>query len=99
MSVRAAARAERGGADFVQVGPVFDDISGLGSVEGLALLRKVRDAVHLPVVAFGGISSPDHAAASVAAGATGIAVGDPILSAADPRQAAEQFAAVFSNLA
>lgn len=84
-SVRGAARAERGGADFVQVGPVY------GNADGLVLLRKVRDAIHLPVVAFGGITSPDQVAQTIAAGASSIAVSLPILSAADPRKAAEQF--------
>ena len=97
-SVWAAARAERGGADFVQVGPIFGDGIGHGAADGLVLLRKVRDAIHLPVVAFGGIMNADLAAQTIDAGATGIAVGEPILSATDPRRAAAQYAAVFNGL-
>ena len=70
MTVRAAAKAERGGADFVQVGPVFGNGSDPQGVEGLALLRKVRDAIHLPIIAFGGVATPNLAAAALGAGAT-----------------------------
>jgi thiamine-phosphate pyrophosphorylase len=98
-SVRGAARAERGGADFVQVGPVFESERKSSGSDGLNLLRKVRDAVHVPVVAFGGISSPERVAASIAAGARAIAVSTPILSARDPRKAAQKFSSVFAELA
>ncbi len=91
-SVPIAARAERGGADYVQVGPVFgsDDPDA-----GLALLRKVKDAIHLPLVAFGGITTPEHARQALEAGASGIALTDAILAAEDPRAAAAAYAALF----
>ena len=98
MSVRAAARAERGGADFVQVGPVFGRGVEENGEDGLSLVRKVRDAIHLPIVAFGGIASPDLAAAAITAGASGIAVSESVLSAPDPRKAAEDLASVINEL-
>lgn len=96
-SVHGASRAERGGADFVQVGPVFGNGVAHGAADGLALIGKIRDAIHLPVIAFGGIATPDLAAAAISAGAAGIAVTESILSATDPREAAARFAAVISE--
>ena len=91
-AVSGAARAERGGADFVQVGPVFDsdadDLAEGSEADALAMIRKVKDAINLPIVAFGGIDTPERAAASIKAGADGVAVSQAILAAPDPRAAA-----------
>lgn len=84
-SVTGAARAERGGADYVQVGPAFD---AAAPGEGLTLLRKVKDAVQIPVVAFGGIQTADHIADCLRAGADGVAVTDAVTQAPDPQAAA-----------
>ncbi|HEY3329191.1 MAG TPA: thiamine phosphate synthase [Capsulimonadaceae bacterium] len=92
-SVTTAARAERGGADYVQVGPVFSSEADTADV-GLALIRKVKDAVLLPVIAFGGVSSLEQARKAIGAGAAGIAVTDAILAADDPRAAAASYAAL-----
>ncbi len=86
-SVQGASRAENNGADFVQVGPVFDPLAE-GQEDSLATIRKVKDAVNVPLVAFGGVDSPEKAAAAIEAGADGIAVTEAILSAPDPREAA-----------
>lgn len=84
-SVTSAARAERGGADYVQVGPAFDaEAPG----EGLILIRKVKDAVHIPVVAFGGIQTPADVADCLRAGADGVAVTEAVTAAPDPQAAA-----------
>ncbi len=93
-TVPSAARAERGGADFVQVGAAFEseyaaEASAETEADSLALIRKVKDAINLPIVAFGGIDTPERAAASIKAGADGIAVSQAILAAPDPRAAAE----------
>jgi thiamine-phosphate pyrophosphorylase len=87
-SVHGAARAERGGADYVQVGPVFDLEAPTDEETGLILLRKVKDAVNLPVIAFGGIRTPEHVADCLGAGADGVAVTDAVTRALDPQAAA-----------
>ncbi len=87
-SVTGAARAERGGADYVQVGPVFTDRASEPSLQGIQLLRKVKDAIHLPVIAFGGVTGPEKAREAVRAGAAGVAVTHAILGAPDPERAA-----------
>jgi thiamine-phosphate pyrophosphorylase len=88
-SVTAAARAERGGADYVQVGPAFSrDERDEEEDSGLSILRKVKDAVQIPVIAFGGIRSAEDAIDCLRAGADGVAVTDAIASAPDPESAA-----------
>ena len=89
-TVTGAAQAERGGADYVQVGPAFDSET---PGEGLALLRKIKDAVHIPVVAFGGIQTPADVADCLRAGADGVAVTDAVTQAADPQAAAAELRA------
>lgn len=53
-----AEEAERGAADYIGFGPIFETTTkGTGySPRGLALLRGIRKAVRLPIVAIGGIT-------------------------------------------
>jgi thiamine-phosphate pyrophosphorylase len=73
-SPRAAAEAERGGADYLFFGPVFATPSktAYGAAQGLERLGEVCRAVRLPVLAIGGITS-ENAAPCLSAGACGIA--------------------------
>ena len=87
-SVPGAGRAERGGADYVQVGPAFDPDAPADGDAGLVLLRKVKDAVHIPVIAFGGIRTPEQVGGCIRAGADGVALTDAITRAPDPQSAA-----------
>ncbi len=93
-TVIGASRAERGGADYVQVGPIFDTAPETEAASptpddaGLVLLRKVKDAVHIPVIAFGGIRTAEQAAQCLRFGADGVAVTDAISDALDPQGAA-----------
>ena len=90
-SVADAIRAERDGADYVGVSPVFatptkaDHAAPLG-LEGL---RAIRAAVNIPLVAIGGIHA-GNAREVVRAGADGLAVVSAIVAADDPRAAAEE---------
>lgn len=87
-SVEAAVTAEEEGADYVQVGTIFETASKPGRpAAGLTLMREIRDAVSIPIIAVGGIDA-GNAAAVIAAGADGIAVIGAIMDADDPRQAA-----------
>lgn len=87
-SVHGAGRAERGGADYVQVGPIFEPDKPMGDAEGLNLIRKIKDAVQVPVIAFGGVQTPEQTADCLRAGADGVAVTDAITQAPDPHAAA-----------
>ena len=90
-SVEDAVRAERDGADYVGVSPVFatptkaDHAAPLG-LEGL---RAIRAATKLPLVAIGGLHA-GNARDVVRAGADGLAVVSAIVAADDPRAAAAE---------
>jgi thiamine-phosphate pyrophosphorylase len=86
-SVNGASRAERGGADYVQVGPAFPD-SPEDKIGGLGLIRKIKDAVQISVIAFGGVATAEQVADAVQAGADGVAVTEAITKAADPMASA-----------
>ena len=62
--------AQRGGADFVVFGPIFDS-PGKKAV-GLEPLRKISNALNLPVLAIGGITLANSNEV-LKAGASGIA--------------------------
>ncbi len=95
-SVEAAVRAEREGADIVQVGTLFATASKPGAPTlGPQGLRAICDAVGIPVIAIGGIT-PHNAAATLAAGAAGIAVIGAIFDAADPAEAARALRAAIA---
>ena len=96
-TVTGASRAERGGADYVQVGPIYSDKSGGPDTGDLNLIRKVKDAILLPIVAFGGITSSDRASAAIGAGADGVAVTSAILAAQHPKTAAEELRSALSG--
>jgi len=88
-SVQDAVDAERGGADYVSVSPVFATPTKTDTAPALGLdgVRAVRRAVRVPVAAIGGINAT-NAADVIRAGADGICVVSAIVSALDPRAAA-----------
>jgi len=86
-----AVEAEKCGADYIGVGPIFptntkaDAASPLGP-EGFLEIRK---AVKIPLVAIGGLNQ-ENAGDIVRKGAEGIAVVSAIVSADDPENAARE---------
>ena len=84
-----AVEAERGGAAYVSVSPVFATPTKTDTAPALGLdgVRAIRAAVRLPVVTIGGISAA-NAAAVIRAGADGICVVSAIVAASDPCAAA-----------
>lgn len=84
-----AEEAERLGADYIGVWPVFPTSTketGRPPL-GLAGLRRIRGRVGIPILAIGGITV-SNAPGVMAAGADGLAVVSAILSARDPARAA-----------
>ena len=83
-----AARAEAEGADYLGVGAVYATAnkSDAGDVIGLEGLRRVVQAVSIPVVAIGGIT-PERAPAVAETGACGSAAIGAVMSAAEPAEA------------
>ena len=88
-SVEDAVRAEREGADYIGVSPVFATPTKTDTARPLGLegLREMRAAVRIPLVAIGGIHL-GNAREVVRAGADGLAVVSAIVSADSPREAA-----------
>lgn len=88
-SVEQAIAAERTGADYLGVSPVFATPTKTDTAAPLGLdgLSAIRRATALPLVAIGGIGA-HNAAAVIRAGADGVAVVSAIVAAADPGRAA-----------
>jgi thiamine-phosphate pyrophosphorylase len=87
-SLEQALAAERDGANYIGVGPVFATATKPGvSPVGLELIGQVKERVTVPFFAIGGINleSVDQV---LEAGATRVAVVSAILKAPDARQAA-----------
>lgn len=97
-SVSDAAEAEKGGADYLGVSPIFATATKTDTAAplGLAGLRAIRQAVKLPLIAIGGLG-PSNAAKTIASGADGVAVVSAIVAAADPELAAREMARQISQ--
>jgi thiamine-phosphate pyrophosphorylase len=90
-TLKEAQEAERQGADYVGLGPIYatttkdTDLPALGP-EGI---RRMRQKIGIPIIAIGGINV-DNATNVMRAGAAGIAVVSAILDAPDARKAAAE---------
>jgi thiamine-phosphate diphosphorylase len=81
--VEQALAAERGGADYVGFGPLYTGgLRNNAAGKGLAMLREVRAAVRIPIVAIGGITEATMPEA-LAAGADACAIITDVVRAAD----------------
>lgn len=96
-TVAEAWEAEKKGADYLGVGPIFPTSSkkDIRNLLGLSGLKKIREATSLPLMAIGGINL-DNAAAVLQAGADGVAVISAILGAANPSLQIKKFLQVLS---
>jgi len=88
-SVAEAVAAERAGADYIGLGPMFPTRTKLDTepVVGPDGVRDVRRHVRLPIVAIGGIR-PEHAAEIIGNGANAVAVISAVIGADDVEGAA-----------
>jgi|Deesub1362B_J571_1020462.scaffolds.fasta_scaffold00168_10 thiamine-phosphate pyrophosphorylase len=85
-----AIRAEKDGADYIGAGPVFETTTkeDAGSSIGIEGLRRIVDAVSIPVVGIGGITK--HNAQLVLQIADGIAVISAIAASSNPEREARE---------
>lgn len=83
--------AEKGGATYVALSPIFDTASkdDAGHGHGLRIMSEIRDAVSIPAIAIGGINK-SNAADVIRAGADGIAVISAVVSQPDIPKAAKE---------
>ena len=86
-----ALQAEREGADYVALSPVFSTGTkpDAGPGHGLEVLREIRRNVSVPVIAIGGISR-ENIRDVIAAGADGVAVISAVAGAEDITAAARE---------
>jgi thiamine-phosphate pyrophosphorylase len=93
-TLKEAREAERRGADYVGLGPIYATTTketGL-PVLGPEGIRRMRQKLDIPIIAIGGINA-GNAGDVMKAGAAGIAVVSAILGAPDARKAAADFRA------
>ena len=78
------------GADYLGVGAVFPTATKQGTEKvGLDDLREIKSAVHIPVVAIGGINA-ENARPVMETGVDGVAVVSAIMDQTDIREAARR---------
>lgn len=89
-----AVRAEHDGADYVAVGPIYATASkaDAGEPTGVGLIREIRQAVDIPIVAIGGINA-SNVEEVIRAGADGVAVISAVVAADDVAAATRNLAA------
>lgn len=92
-SLAEARKAEREGADYLIFGPVFEtpDKAPFGPPQGTTALRKVAEAVAIPVWAIGGIT-PENAATLKGIPIAGVAAIRALVGAPDPAEAVRALA-------
>jgi len=88
-SIDDAIRAEKDGADYIGVSPVFVTPTKTDTAPPLGLdgLRAIRGAVRVPLVGIGGIHL-ENVQDVIRAGADGVAVVSAIVAADSPKDAA-----------
>jgi thiamine-phosphate pyrophosphorylase len=98
-TVAEAVAAEKDGADYLGVGPVFDARGtkpDAGEPRGLELIANVRRHCRLPIVAIGGIDA-DNARMVLEAGADAAAVISAIAAADDIEEAARRMKGILEG--
>jgi thiamine-phosphate pyrophosphorylase len=91
-SLHEALEAEKDGADFITLGPIYQTPSKLryGDPVGVDIIKKVKSQVSVPVLAIGGVKT-DTVHEVVSEGADGVAVISGILAAENIRGTTEEF--------
>jgi thiamine-phosphate pyrophosphorylase len=91
-SIEEALKAEKDGADFITIGPIYETPSKLqyGPPLGINTLRNVKSRVSIPVYAIGGIKL-ERVREVKEAGADGIALISGILAAKNMKETTEAF--------
>jgi thiamine-phosphate pyrophosphorylase len=95
-NVSQAREAQRWGANYVGVSPVFATATkeDAGEAAGVALIREISQAVTIPVIAIGGINL-NNALQVIQAGADGICAISAVLTTADVKAEIEKFQNLF----
>jgi thiamine-phosphate pyrophosphorylase len=97
-SLEDAIRAEKEGANYIGISPIFSTPTKTDTAPPLGLegLKKISKAVKLPKVAIGGLNQ-ENVRDVILNGADGIAVVSAIVSADDPEKAAEKLSHIIKK--
>lgn len=95
-NVKEALKAQKAGADYIGVSPIFTTTTKLdaGKAAGLSLIRKIKQAVSIPIIAIGGINLA-NAPQVVRAGADGLCAISSVVTKEDVRAEIEKFQKLF----
>lgn len=98
-SVAEAIRAEREGAHFITLGPVFHTPSKerYGKPIGLGPVKEAGRKLKIPVFAIGGIKK-ERIGEVISSGACGVALISGVLKSADPKKSVKEMLEELSNL-
>lgn len=90
-TLKEAEEAEKGGADYLGVGPVYDTPSkrDLKAILGPSGLKAIREKVKIPILAIGGINA-ENVMEVISAGVDGIAVISALMGAEDISEATKE---------
>ncbi len=97
-SLEDAIEAEKGGADYLGVSPIYATPTKTDTAPpvGLEGLRQIRAAVKIPLVGIGGLNR-ENAAEAIRNGADGVAVVSAIVAAENPEAAAAELNQLISG--
>ena len=95
-SVAEARLAEAAGADYLGVSPIFttQTKADAGQPAGIQLIREIRSAVKIPLVAIGGINLA-NAPEVIRAGADGLCAISVVVGREDVREEIKKFQRLF----
>lgn len=88
--------ARRLGADYIGISPVFatDTKKAAGTPVGIGLIKKIKKAVKLPVIAIGGITL-NNAKEVIEAGADGLCAISAVVTKKDVKREIKKFQKLF----
>jgi thiamine-phosphate pyrophosphorylase len=97
-TVAQARQAEKDGADYLGVGPIFSTMTknDAGAPMGLQLLQDIKKQSSLPLVAIGGITL-ENAGPVIAAGANAICAISAVVTNENVQEVMEKFQKLFEN--
>jgi thiamine-phosphate pyrophosphorylase len=97
-TVAQAVRAEDEGADYIALSPIFDTSSkdDAGRGRGLEVLKEIKRAVEIPVIAIGGIDKKNLPSV-IRTGADGAAVITAVVGQKDIEAAARELSAIIAK--
>jgi len=97
-NLKEAQEAQKLGADYLSVSPVFPTVTkkDAGRPVGIALIKKIKKQVSLPIIAIGGITL-SNAAEVIEAGADGICAISEVVAKPGVKEQIRKFQALFRH--